>query len=113
MLCPRCGTENSSEQSYCRQCGLALSTVRFIIEGRADEALEKMKNARKTLLSGTGISAMQILILILGHMIGAIGGKFLVITPFDLIVLGTLSIIGMPLIIKGVVEIELTISSAG
>jgi len=106
MLCPRCGTENSLEQSYCRQCGLGLSAVRLTIEGRADEALEKMKNARKTLLSGTGISAMQILILILGHMIGAIGGKFLVITPFDLIVLGILGIIGMPLIIKGVVEIE-------
>jgi hypothetical protein len=106
MLCPRCGTENSLEQSYCRQCGLALSAVRLTLEGRADEALEKMKNARKTLLSGTGISAMQILILILGHLIGAIGGKFLVITPFDFLVLGILSLIGMPLIIKGVVEIE-------
>lgn len=106
MLCPRCGTENNLEQSYCRQCGLALSIVRLAVEEHADEAWEKMRNARKTLLSGTGISAMQILILILGHMIGAIGGKFLVITPFDLIVLGILSIIGMPLIVKGVVEIE-------
>lgn len=106
MLCPRCGTENNLEQSYCRQCGLALSTVRLTVEGHVGEAMEKMKKARSTLLSGTGISAMQILILILGHVIGAIDGKFLIITPVDLIVLGILSIIGMPLIIKGVLEIE-------
>ena len=106
MLCPQCGTENNLEQSYCRQCGLTLSTVRLALEGHLDEAMVKIKNARNTLRNGAGITAMLILILIFGHLIGAIGGSVLILTPFDLLVVGMISFIGMPLIIKGTLGIE-------
>ena len=106
MICPRCGTENDLEQSYCRQCGLTLSTVRLALEGQLDEAMVKIKNARKTLHNGAGITGMSILILILGHLIGAIGGSVLILTPFDLVVVGMISFIGVPLILKGALGIE-------
>ena len=106
MLCPRCGTENSLEQSYCRQCGLTLSTVNLALEGRLDEAVAKIKNARNMLRNGTGITVMSILILILGHLIGASGGNVLILTPFDLIMLGMISLIGVPLVIKGALGVE-------
>lgn len=106
MLCPRCGTENDLKQSYCRQCGLSLSTVRLTLEGHIDEARVKIQKARNTLLNGAGITGISILILIVGHIIGAIGGHMLVLTPFDLLCLGMMIVIGMPLIIKGVLMIE-------
>jgi len=106
MICPRCGTENDLEQSYCRQCGLTLSTVRLALEGHLDEAMVKIKHARNTLRNGAGITVMSVLILILGHLIGSIGGSVLILTPFDLLVVGIISLIGVPLIIKGALGIE-------
>ena len=43
MFCPRCGTENSSQQRYCRQCGLPLFGARLNLDGQADEALADLK----------------------------------------------------------------------
>jgi hypothetical protein len=106
MLCPRCGAENDLEQSYCRQCGLSLSAVRLTLEGHIDEARVKIQKARNTLRNGAGITGISILILIVGHLIGAIGGHILILTPFDLLCLGMMMVIGMPLIIKGVLMIE-------
>ena len=106
MLCPQCGSENNLEQSYCRQCGLTLSSVRVALEGGLLEAMEKIKNARKMLRNGAGIISMSILILILGHLIGAIGGTFLILTPVDLLMVGMITLIGVPLVIKGTLGIE-------
>jgi hypothetical protein len=66
----------------------------------------KIKHARNTLRNGAGITGMSILILILGHLIGSIGGSVLILTPFDLLVVGIISLIGVPLIIKGALGIE-------
>jgi zinc-ribbon domain len=49
MFCPRCGTENTSEQSFCRHCGLSLLGARLSLEGRADEALTKIKKGMNAL----------------------------------------------------------------
>lgn len=52
MFCPRCSTESGPAQSYCRQCGLTLSTVRLAMEGRVDEALTKLKKGKSALRKG-------------------------------------------------------------
>jgi hypothetical protein len=49
MFCPRCGTENTSQQSYCRHCGLSLLGARLSLEGRADDALTKIKKGMNAL----------------------------------------------------------------
>ncbi len=49
MYCPRCATENTSQQRYCRQCGLALLGVHLSLEGRTDEAIAKLKKGTNTL----------------------------------------------------------------
>jgi len=33
IFCPRCATENASDQSYCRQCGLGLSGIQWVLDG--------------------------------------------------------------------------------
>jgi hypothetical protein len=52
MFCPRCATENSLEQGYCRQCGQALSDVRLALEGSSTEALEKLRAGAKWMNGG-------------------------------------------------------------
>ena len=49
MFCPRCSTENKTEQHYCRQCGLPLPAVRLALEGHVDEAVEKLKKSKTAL----------------------------------------------------------------
>jgi hypothetical protein len=47
MFCPRCGTENDSEPSYCRTCGQALSSVRLAVEGHVDQAIKVLRNEQR------------------------------------------------------------------
>ena len=47
MFCPRCGTENDSELSYCRTCGQALSSVRLAVAGRVDQAIQVLRNEQR------------------------------------------------------------------
>ena len=49
MFCPRCGIENSLEQSYCRQCGQPLSNVRHTLEGHVDEMITCLRKGQKLL----------------------------------------------------------------
>lgn len=49
MYCPRCGAENKLEQRYCRQCGLTLPSVKLALEGKVDEAIEKLKKSKTAL----------------------------------------------------------------
>ncbi|HEY7785735.1 MAG TPA: zinc ribbon domain-containing protein [Pyrinomonadaceae bacterium] len=48
MFCPKCGTENSLEQKYCRHCGQSLAGVRLALEGRVDRAISTLQNEMKS-----------------------------------------------------------------
>ncbi|HET6978997.1 MAG TPA: zinc ribbon domain-containing protein [Pyrinomonadaceae bacterium] len=63
MFCPRCGTENDSERSYCRSCGQALSSVRLALEGRVDEAITTLKNEQNIHVYRIRLIASVLLIL--------------------------------------------------
>ena len=47
MFCPRCGTDNDSELSYCRTCGQELSSVRLALEGHVAQAITTLRNEQK------------------------------------------------------------------
>jgi hypothetical protein len=47
MFCPKCATENQSEQKYCRRCGQPLAGVHLALEGRVDEAIKTLKIGEK------------------------------------------------------------------
>lgn len=63
MFCPRCGTENDLEKSYCRSCGQALSSVRLALEGRVDQAITTLKNERKVSVQRVRGAASALIIL--------------------------------------------------
>jgi hypothetical protein len=43
MFCPKCGIENLVEQKFCRACGHSLAGHRAALEGRFEDAVEKIK----------------------------------------------------------------------
>jgi hypothetical protein len=47
MYCPKCGTPNAEDASFCRGCGANVSLVPQALEGRAPESIEAGKHARK------------------------------------------------------------------
>jgi hypothetical protein len=61
MFCPRCGAENKPEQKYCRQCGLSLPGVRLALEGRVDEAGERLKKGEDLLGGGLVVAGLALL----------------------------------------------------
>jgi hypothetical protein len=63
MFCPRCGTENDSELSYCRTCGQTLSSVRLALEGRVDQAITTLRKEQKISVHRVRVVASAILIL--------------------------------------------------
>lgn len=71
MFCPACSTENGSEQSYCRQCGLSLPAVGLALAGRIDEALRKLKKGSRNLTTGLIIFAIGLLNALLNLYFGA------------------------------------------
>lgn len=46
MYCPKCGTQNVDDASFCRGCGVNLSLVPQALEGRAPDAVVEGKRGR-------------------------------------------------------------------
>ena len=63
MFCPRCGTENDSELSYCRTCGQELSSVRLALEGRVSQAVTTLRDEQNATVHRVRIAASALLIL--------------------------------------------------
>jgi zinc-ribbon domain len=47
MYCPKCGTQNVDDASFCRGCGVNLSLVPQALEGRAPDAAVEGKHRRR------------------------------------------------------------------
>lgn len=98
MYCPQCGTQNEPGQSYCRQCGQPLTSVRLALEGRVDEATAKFGKAEDLLAAGL----LTFVIFVLTGIISlAIGG----LVPFA--VNGILGFtICLPIVATGLVRVD-------
>ena len=43
MYCPRCATENNSDQNFCRGCGMDLAPISKVLTGRSTEQSGPLK----------------------------------------------------------------------
>ena len=101
MFCPRCGTENSLEQKYCRRCGLQLTAARISLQGGVGEALARHKKGQ--LLLSSGVVTLVIFIL------GALANIFLNPGSWNYAVLINLLLgllIAVPLMTAGLVRLQ-------
>lgn len=71
MYCPRCNTENESEQKYCRRCGLPLAGVRRALDGRAEEALAEYKKGGGALSAAAVILTVCVLVALLNFFLSS------------------------------------------
>ena len=101
MFCPRCNTQNESEQKYCRQCGLPLSSIRLALEGRAEEALSKYKKGGRALSAGTIILIVCVLIALLNFFLSSEPRNYGVLIN---LLIGLL--VALPMIITGLVRVS-------
>jgi hypothetical protein len=98
MFCPRCGTENNSQQGYCRQCGLSLPAINLALTGHLDEALSKFK-------SGSGSLSGGAIILIIG-LLNALANSYFAAWQSAAISAAMGSAIGVPLIAVGMARVS-------
>jgi len=105
MFCPKCATENSVEQGYCRQCGQRLAGVRLALEGTSDRSLENLRCGEKQI--GGGLAALSaftfvaIVIAALGALVGKLEFGYI---AFLNLLMGCL--IGLPLIFFGKANVK-------
>ena len=60
MYCPNCGTVVSSEQSFCRSCGLGLEKIaQSLVEQRPNEFEENLQQ-RKERIERWGVAALSV-----------------------------------------------------
>ena len=93
MFCPQCGTHNDAKQSFCRQCGQPLSTVRLVLDGSADEALAKFRTGSDSVLGGLFTFGIFFAVAIVAFMIAGVWPALIDIF------LGLL--FSLPLVVKG------------
>jgi hypothetical protein len=98
VFCPRCSTENSFEQRYCRQCGLSLPAVNLALAGCIDEALSKLKK-------GSSYFSGGVVVLIIGLLNALVNGYF---AAWQSAVFSAAlgSVIGVPLIAAGIARVR-------
>src|SRR5262245_50245560 len=74
IFCPSCATENSVDQSYCRQCGLGLTGIQWVLDGTIVDAQKRLQSAEKWIRAGNSILiafiSIAVTIAILGIAIG-------------------------------------------
>ena len=71
MYCPRCNTQNESEQKYCRQCGLPLTSIGLALEGRIDEALLEYQKGGGALSAAAVILMVCVLVALLNFFLSS------------------------------------------
>src|SRR6476659_9791673 len=100
MFCPRCSTENNSEESYCRACGLALSDVRLALSGAATDSLTKLRSGSHITNGGIATVSVFMFVATLITLIGTTQGQPVLVAVAMINALFG-AIVGLPLIIIG------------
>lgn len=98
MYCPQCGDQNETQQSFCRQCGQSLVSVRMALEGRVDEVIAKFSKAEDLLAGGL----LTFAIFMIGAIISlVIGGTF----PFAVSLIIGFAIC-LPIVLTGLIRVD-------
>lgn len=60
MYCPNCGNTTSSEQSFCRTCGLGLEKIAQSLDEQLPAKLDKTLQDRKDKIERLGVAALSV-----------------------------------------------------
>jgi hypothetical protein len=71
MFCPRCSAENAEQQKYCRQCGLPLTGVQWILNGEMKTIIEKVKKGENALSGGAITLAIFVLVALINIFVSS------------------------------------------
>ena len=78
MYCPNCGHQTSTEQKFCRACGLGLEKIAQSLGEQLPARMDQNLLARKERLEKLGVSALSVFGLgVLGFLLYAVGQKLL------------------------------------
>lgn len=98
MFCPKCAAKNEIEQRFCRKCGQPLETVALVLQGHFEEALDKYEGGYYWLVSGLTTFGIFLTIAFFVFIFGN--------APNAAVNLGIGLLIALPMIIKGIWQIE-------
>lgn len=59
MFCPNCGNKNSTDQKFCRSCGLGLEKISHSLTEQLPTKLDESLQARKERLEWWGVAALS------------------------------------------------------
>lgn len=60
MYCPNCGNKNSTDQKFCRSCGLGLQKIVESVAEQLPTKIEKSLQERKEKLERLGVAALSV-----------------------------------------------------
>ena len=93
MYCPNCGKQTSTDQKFCRACGLGLEKIVLSLGEQLPARMDQSLLARQERLEKLGVGALSVFGLgILGFLVYAVGQK-LVASQGSLIAI--LAIVGL------------------
>lgn len=76
MYCPNCGKQTSTEQKFCRACGLGLEKIAHSLGEQLPARMDQSLLARKERLEKLGVGALSVFGLgMLGLLLYAVGQK--------------------------------------
>jgi uncharacterized membrane protein YvbJ len=92
MYCPNCGNKTSTDQKFCRGCGLGLEKIALSLGEQLPACIDETLLARKDRLEKIGVAALSVFGLgLLSILLYIIGQKLLAQGNL----LGALAIIGL------------------
>ena len=79
MYCPNCGSQTSTDQKFCRACGLGLEKIALSLNEQLPARLDQSLIARQDRLEKLGLGALSVFGLgVLGFLLYAVAQKLLV-----------------------------------
>lgn len=96
MYCPNCGKQTSTDQKFCRGCGLGLEKIALSLGEQLPARVDQSLRARQERLEKLGVGALSVFGLgILGFLVYAVGKKLLVTGPSLIAILAIVGLVIM------------------